>query len=150
MGARIGVMRARILRANAELVNALGTIQDMATHDSLTGLHNRASMTDALEHAVSRARRDGESLAIFFIDLDGFKSVNDTLGHATGDQLLREIAQRLRARVRQSDLVARLGGDEFVVMVESVSDRTRPATAGLRSCSPRSANRCNFRATRSR
>ena len=123
MGARIGVMRARILRANAELVNALGTIQDMATHDSLTGLHNRASMTDALEHAVSRARRSGETLALFFIDLDGFKSVNDTLGHATGDQLLREIAQRLRARVRQSDLVARLGGDEFVVMVETVFDR---------------------------
>jgi len=123
IGARIGVMRARIMRANAELVNALGTIQDMATHDSLTGLHNRASMTDALEHAVSRARRGNESLALFFIDLDGFKSVNDTLGHATGDQLLREIAQRLRARVRQSDLVARLGGDEFVVMVETISDR---------------------------
>ena len=116
-------MRARILRANAELVNALGTIQDMATHDSLTGLHNRASLTDALEHAVSKARRNDEGLAIYFIDLDGFKSVNDSLGHATGDQLLREIAQRLRARVRQSDLVARLGGDEFVVMVESVSDR---------------------------
>jgi len=123
IGARIGVMRARIMRANTELVNALGTIQDMATHDSLTGLHNRASMTDALEHAVSRARRGNESLALFFIDLDGFKSVNDTLGHATGDQLLREIAQRLRARVRQSDLVARLGGDEFVVMVETISDR---------------------------
>jgi len=123
MGARIGVMRARILRANAELVNALGTIQDMATHDSLTGLHNRASLSDALEHAVSRARRNDEGLAIYFIDLDGFKSVNDSLGHATGDQLLREIAQRLRARVRQSDLVARLGGDEFVVMIESVSDR---------------------------
>jgi len=123
MGARIGVMRTRIMRANAELVNALGTIQDMATHDSLTGLHNRASMTDALEHAVSKARRGGESLAVLFIDLDGFKSVNDTLGHATGDQLLRETARRLRAAVRQSDLVARLGGDEFVVMVESVSDR---------------------------
>jgi diguanylate cyclase (GGDEF)-like protein len=123
MGARIGAMRARILRANAELVNALGTIQDMATHDSLTGLHNRASLSDALEHAVSRARRNDEGLAIYFIDLDGFKSVNDSLGHATGDQLLREIAQRLRARVRQSDLVARLGGDEFVVMIESVSDR---------------------------
>ncbi|WP_153145051.1 bifunctional diguanylate cyclase/phosphodiesterase [Dechloromonas sp. H13] len=123
IGARIGVMRARIMRANAELVNALATIQDMATHDSLTGLHNRASMTDALEHAVNMARRNDEGLAIFFIDLDGFKSVNDTLGHATGDQLLREIAQRLRARVRQSDLVARLGGDEFVVMVETISDR---------------------------
>ena len=123
IGSRIGVMRARILRANAELVNALGTIQDMATHDSLTGLHNRASLTDALGHAVSKARRLDEKLAIYFIDLDGFKSVNDTLGHAAGDELLREISLRLRTRVRQSDLVARLGGDEFVVMVESVSDR---------------------------
>jgi diguanylate cyclase (GGDEF)-like protein len=96
----------------------------MATHDSLTGLHNRASLTDALQHAVSKARRNNESLAVFFIDLDGFKTVNDTLGHATGDHLLREIARRLRAKIRDSDLVARLGGDEFVVMVESVTDRT--------------------------
>ncbi len=75
IGARIGVMRARIMRSNAELLNALGTIQDMATHDSLTGLHNRASMADALEHAVNKARRSGESLAVLFIDLDGFKTV---------------------------------------------------------------------------
>ena len=95
----------------------------MATHDSLTGLHNRVSMTDALEHALNKAQRSGEGLAIYFIDLDGFKSVNDSLGHAAGDVLLREIALRLRGRVRQSDLVARLGGDEFVVMVEEVTDR---------------------------
>ena len=124
IGARISAMRARIMRANEELINALATIQDMATHDSLTGLHNRASLTDALQHAVSKARRNNESLAVFFIDLDGFKTVNDTLGHATGDHLLREIARRLRAKIRDSDLVARLGGDEFVVMVESVTDRT--------------------------
>jgi diguanylate cyclase (GGDEF)-like protein len=116
-------MRARILRSNQELVDALGTIQDMATHDSLTGLRNRASIGDALEHAVSKGRRTGESHAVLFIDLDGFKPVNDTLGHAAGDHLLREIARRLRLRVRESDLVARLGGDEFVVMVDPVSDR---------------------------
>jgi diguanylate cyclase (GGDEF)-like protein len=123
IGSRIGVMRARILRANEELINALGTIQDMATHDSLTGLHNRASMGDALQHAVNKARRNEEKLAVFFVDLDGFKTVNDTLGHAAGDHLLREIARRLRAKIRESDLVARFGGDEFVVMVEAVSDR---------------------------
>jgi diguanylate cyclase (GGDEF)-like protein len=123
IGSRIGVMRARILRANEELINALGTIQDMATHDSLTGLHNRASMGDALQHAVNKARRNDEKLAVFFVDLDGFKAVNDTLGHAAGDFLLREIARRLRAKIRESDLVARFGGDEFVVMVEAVSDR---------------------------
>ena len=116
-------MRVRILRSNKELIDALGTIQDMATHDSLTGLKNRASISDALEHAVSKGRRTGDSHAVLFIDLDGFKPVNDTLGHAAGDHLLREIARRLRSRVRESDLVARLGGDEFVVMVDPVSDR---------------------------
>jgi diguanylate cyclase (GGDEF)-like protein len=80
-------------------------------------------MGDALQHAVNKARRNEEKLAVFFVDLDGFKTVNDTLGHAAGDHLLREIARRLRAKIRESDLVARFGGDEFVVMVEAVSDR---------------------------
>ena len=123
IGSRITAMRARILTANEELTNALATIQDMATHDSLTGLPNRASLSDTLKHAVNKARRNKEGLAIFFIDLDNFKAINDTLGHPTGDQLLREIARRVRASIRDSDLVARLGGDEFVVMVETVSDR---------------------------
>ena len=123
IGARIGVMRARILRSNQELIDALGTIQEMATHDSLTGLRNRLSIGDALEHAVNKGRRTGDSHAVLFIDLDGFKPVNDTLGHAAGDHLLREIAHRLRSRVRESDIVARLGGDEFVVMVDPVIDR---------------------------
>lgn len=123
IGARISAMRARILRANEELTNALSTIQVMATHDSLTGLPNRASLSDTLQHAVNKAARSKNGLAIFFIDLDNFKSINDTLGHPTGDQLLREIGRRLRASIRESDLVARLGGDEFVVMIESVSER---------------------------
>ena len=123
IGSRISVMRARILRANEELTNALATIQDMATHDSLTGLPNRASLSDTLQHAVSKADRNKNGLALFFIDLDNFKSINDTLGHPTGDQLLREMARRIRASIRDSDLVARLGGDEFVVMVESVAER---------------------------
>ena len=123
IGSRISEMRARILRSNEELTNALSTIQEMATHDSLTGLPNRASMSATLQHAVNKAQRSKEGLAIFFIDLDNFKSANDTLGHPTGDQLLREIARRVRASIRESDLVARLGGDEFVVLVESLSDR---------------------------
>jgi len=123
IGSRISVMRARILRANEELTNALATIQDMATHDSLTGLPNRASLSDTLQHAVNKADRNKNGLALFFIDLDNFKSINDTLGHPTGDQLLREMARRIRASIRDSDLVARLGGDEFVVMVESVAER---------------------------
>ena len=123
IGSRISAMRARIMTANEELTNALATIQDMATHDSLTGLPNRASLSETLKHAVSKARRNSDSLAIFFIDLDNFKVINDTLGHPTGDQLLREIARRVRTTIRDSDLVARLGGDEFVVMVETVADR---------------------------
>jgi diguanylate cyclase (GGDEF)-like protein len=123
IGSRISVMRARILRSNEELTNALATIQDMATHDSLTGLPNRASLSDLLQHAVNKSDRSKEGLALFFIDLDNFKSINDTLGHPTGDQLLREMARRIRASIRDSDVVARLGGDEFVVMVEAVADR---------------------------
>jgi diguanylate cyclase (GGDEF)-like protein len=123
IGSRISAMRERVLRANVELGNALATIQDMATHDSLTGLPNRASLADTLQHAISTAQRNKKGLAVFFIDIDNFKSINDTLGHPTGDQLLREVARRVRATIRESDLVARLGGDEFVVMVESVSDR---------------------------
>ena len=124
IGSRIAEMRTRILRANEELTNALSTIQNMATHDSLTGLPNRASLSDTLQHAVTKAQRSKEGLAIFFIDIDNFKSINDTLGHPTGDQLLREIGRRVRASIRESDLVARLGGDEFVVMVEAVADRS--------------------------
>lgn len=123
IGSRISAMRARILRANEELTKALATIQDMATHDSLTGLPNRASLSVTLQHAVAKAHRGKSGLAVFFLDLDNFKSINDTLGHPTGDQLLREIARRVRACIRESDLVARLGGDEFVVMVETVPDR---------------------------
>ena len=123
IGARISAMRARILRSNDELTTALATIHDLATHDSLTGLPNRASLHDTLEHAMARAQRAGEKVAILFLDLDHFKAINDTLGHPVGNQLLREIARRLRGIVRGSDLIARLGGDEFVVMVERVADR---------------------------
>ena len=123
IGSRISAMRARILHANEELTNALATIQDMATHDSLTGLPNRAALSEVLQHAVTKATRSKDGLAIFFIDLDNFKSINDSLGHPAGDLLLREMARRIRASVRQSDLVARLGGDEFVVMVDAVADR---------------------------
>jgi len=96
-------------------------IQDMAYHDALTGLRNRASFSLMLNHAISRARRDGGGLAILFLDLDGFKQVNDTLGHEAGDALLREIGNRLKSCMRQNDIAARLGGDEFVVLLENVS-----------------------------
>lgn len=95
----------------------------LAFHDALTGLPNRALFHDRLTHAIERSRRDGIRLAVIFIDLDGFKDVNDRCGHDVGDLLLKEAAQRIRARVRRAaDTVARLGGDEFVVLIEEIRE----------------------------
>ena len=94
----------------------------LATTDALTGLSNRLLLLDRLQHATANARRSGSSLGILFIDLDHFKHVNDVHGHGGGDEVLRQVAQRLHAEVRDSDTVARLGGDEFVVVTEGVAD----------------------------
>ena len=102
-------------------------VQYLATHDVLTGLPNRAMFTELLEHSLKLARRGQRKNAVLFIDLDGFKFVNDSLGHAAGDALLVEVAVRLRASVRESDVVARLGGDEFVVILNDVGGREQTA-----------------------
>lgn len=93
----------------------------MAQHDSLTCLPNRALFLDRLHNALQRARREKSRLAVLFVDMDDFKSVNDRYGHAVGDQLLQEVALRLKRSVRESDTVARLGGDEFVVMLNDIT-----------------------------
>lgn len=95
-------------------------ILHMASHDNLTGLPNRALFKDRLDTAKNMAVRNQEKLAILFIDLDGFKAVNDTLGHKAGDLLLQEVARHLQASVRQSDTVARLGGDEFIILLNNI------------------------------
>ncbi|HEX2200289.1 MAG TPA: diguanylate cyclase [Burkholderiales bacterium] len=97
-------------------------IASLAYRDPLTGLANRTSLGPAIEQAVERARRRGFKLAGVFIDLDGFKQINDFYGHDAGDRCLIEVARRLRASVRASDVVARLGGDEFFVLLEEVQD----------------------------
>jgi diguanylate cyclase (GGDEF)-like protein/PAS domain S-box-containing protein len=89
-----------------------------AMQDQLTGLPNRTMFLESLERAVRKGRRRQDRFSVLFVDLDHFKEVNDTLGHAAGDQLLQAVAERLKSAVRQSDLVARMGGDEFVVLVE--------------------------------
>jgi len=118
VGGRLSEMRARLRRSNNELGAALVTIQQLATHDSLTGLPNRAMFAESLQHALAQGARHERRLAVFFLDLDRFKNINDTLGHASGDLVLKEAAVRLSGSVRTSDIVARLGGDEFVLLVE--------------------------------
>ncbi|MBC7698791.1 sensor domain-containing diguanylate cyclase [Aquabacterium sp.] len=93
-------------------------LAEQARHDSLTGLPNRRAFGERLQQAMSRARRQPQTLAVLYVDLDGFKSVNDLHGHAVGDQLLVEVGQRLDACVRLTDCVCRLSGDEFTVILE--------------------------------
>jgi diguanylate cyclase (GGDEF)-like protein len=95
-----------------------------ATHDPLTGLPNRSLFRELGEQALARAERHGSETAVLFLDLDGFKHVNDTLGHAMGDTVLVEIAARLRIGVRSGDVIARIGGDEFCVLCERVAGET--------------------------
>jgi diguanylate cyclase (GGDEF)-like protein/PAS domain S-box-containing protein len=97
-------------------------LSHQAFHDSLTELANRALLNDRLEHALTRRNRDSDTVALLVIDLDDFKVINDSLGHAAGDALIVEIADRLRNVFRPSDTTARLGGDEFAVVLEGLSD----------------------------
>lgn len=106
------------VRENRRLVAGMA---EQALHDPLTGLANRALFADRLKHALQLHRRDGRAVAVMVLDIDDFKSINDTLGHAAGDEVLKRVSQRITQQVSPGDTVARLGGDEFAVMLEGGS-----------------------------
>ncbi|WP_229069226.1 bifunctional diguanylate cyclase/phosphodiesterase [Actinoplanes sp. DH11] len=128
-------MHCRDLRAEPTVAGLVVTMRDVteqrqlerelthqAFHDAMTGLANRVLFNDRLQHALARGARDGSVVGVLFIDLDDFKIVNDTLGHAVGDQLLIAVAHRIAGALRADDTAARLGGDEFAALVENVND----------------------------
>ena len=122
--ARLGEAQAERL---ADLQEAQAALTRQATHDELTGLPNRALLVDRIDQALSHARRSGRCTAVLFVDLDRFKQVNDTHGHAAGDTVLRVVAEKLAAIIRPTDTVARIGGDEFVVLATNVDSQLHAA-----------------------
>ena len=114
--------QSRLREGETKIAHAR-TIEYLAYHDGLTGLPNRSLFSKLLGQCISEARRYQQQLAVSFLDLDRFKQINDALGHEAGDQLLQEVARRLKECVRDSDTVARLGGDEFVVLLSADARR---------------------------
>ncbi|HWI21370.1 MAG TPA: EAL domain-containing protein [Baekduia sp.] len=121
-----GLVLLRQFVAQNELVDAQGELSFLAMHDVLTGLPNRALVLDRAAQSLARARRQHAPIAALFVDIDGFKNVNDTFGHAAGDELLQCIAARLKGLVRESDTVGRIGGDEFVLLLDSLNFDVAP------------------------
>ena len=115
-------LKDRERRAQDVLRENESRLRAMSEHDVLTDLPNRLLLTDRLSQAIARARRNHKQLAVMFLDLDGFKHINDSLGHAVGDKLLQSVAARISACVRKSDTVSRQGGDEFVILLSEVKE----------------------------
>jgi diguanylate cyclase (GGDEF)-like protein len=129
-------VNAHLVRQIAELKQSMAQAQRLADRDGLTGLYNRRKMFDLLENALNDAAQHGRRVGLLFIDLDGFKGVNDLHGHAVGDRLLMTVAARIAARARAGDCVCRYGGDEFVVILRHMAD-----AAALRSVADSIARR---------
>ena len=130
----IGLLARGFENMRQQIEGQMGALQEkqreldhLASHDTLTGLPNRRMFLDRLEHALARARRNDEPVAVLFIDLDKFKDINDSLGHATGDIVLRTTAQRMLSVIREADTVARIGGDEFVILLDGIVSKADTA-----------------------
>jgi diguanylate cyclase (GGDEF)-like protein len=121
-------MQTQIMAHLSELDEHRKALDHLARHDTLTGLPNRRMFFDRLEHAIASSRRSGKNLAVLFVDLDGFKEINDTFGHAVGDKVLINVAILLKSSVREVDTVARLGGDEFVILIDMIDDTKHVTT----------------------
>jgi diguanylate cyclase (GGDEF)-like protein len=119
-------------QARADLQDSHDQSRDAALHDPLTGLANRVLMLERLEHAFRRGRRSGKSSAVFFVDLDEFKAVNDRYGHRVGDELLVAVARRLTGILRPGDSLARLAGDEFVILCEDLDEPSQADPIAVR------------------
>lgn len=109
------VERSKLSAANHEL-------QVLATHDSLTGLYNRASIIDHIQQEIYNSERNGENFCVIYFDIDNFKYINDSCGHAYGDEILKAVVERIKSTVRECDIMARMGGDEFVLLASRVSE----------------------------
>jgi len=125
----IGHLTQAFNRLLAKLLDNQEALERLAHHDTLTGLPNRKLLDDRLQQALAHADRQGHRVAVLYLDLDGFKGLNDTFGHEAGDRALQEIARRLQSLVRQTDTVARIGGDEFVLLATALKE---PADEGAR------------------
>lgn len=127
----VGHLIAAFNRLLGKLREQQENLAQIAHHDTLTGLPNRLLLSDRLGQAVARARRKESRLALFFLDLDGFKPINDTLGHEGGDEALRQVAERFLQIVRQGDTLARVGGDEFVLLISDLEEDAVAAVAAV-------------------
>jgi diguanylate cyclase (GGDEF)-like protein len=124
----------RVAERTAELERATDELRRVARHDQLTGLPNRMLFWDRLNQRLTQSERRSEDFAVLFIDLDGFKGVNDTWGHSVGDQLLVRVADRIRSRLRTGDSAARIGGDEFLVLLDEVDSAESALGIAHRLC----------------
>ncbi len=127
LDARVAARTSDLELANQSLRDSQASLRHLANHDALTGLANRLQLGERLTQAIAHARRDHSRLALFFLDLDYFKNVNDSHGHAVGDLLLQQASTRLKAAVRAEDTVARLGGDEFVILAAELDSTEHAA-----------------------